>query len=174
MPETQIYSLHVPAGKHIQNTKADTSMAILVDSPRYLSQPYIVYRNSPYQLLISRYSKWDSAPDETVRQAFRDALSSSGLFKDVRSSNVVPGGFYSLRINLKRFERLDEGNDSFGELALDVSLFAPEGRDLYQGTFIKKVKLEDRSSISLAKALSSSLVEAMEEVRTNIEKSLKQ
>lgn len=174
MPETQIYSLHMPAGKNIQNTKSDISIAILINSPRYLTQPYIAYRNSPYQLLISRYSKWDSSPDEIVRLSFKDTLSTTGLFKDVRASNVVPGGFHYLNINLKHFERFDEGNNSFGELAFDVNLFSPDGKDLYQGYIIKRVKLENNSFLSLARGLSTILEEGMEEVRVNIEKSLRQ
>lgn len=182
MPETQIYSLHIPDNpsstlpldKGSTGGVKDASIAILINSPRYLAQPYIACRNSPYQLLISRYSKWDSAPDEMVRQALRDTLSATGLFKDVRASNVVPSGFYSLKINLKRFERLDEGSDSFGELAFDVNLLSPDGRDLYQGFITKKVKLENKSFLALAKGLSNSLTEGIEEVWSNVEKSLRQ
>ncbi len=174
MPETQIYSLSMSNGKNSANTNSDLSVAILVNSPRYLAQPYIASRTSPYQLLISRYSKWDSAPDEMVRQAFSDNLSSSGLFRNVRASNVVPGGFYSLKIYLRQFDRIDEGDASFGELAFNASLFSPEGKELYQGMFTKKVKLENRSFVSLAKALSGALAEGMEEARANVEKSLKQ
>ncbi len=174
MPETQIYSLSMSNGKNSANTKSDLSVAVLVNSPRYLTQPYIASRTSPYQLLISRYSKWDSAPDEMVRQAFSDNLSSSGLFRNVRASNVVPGGFYSLKIYLRQFDRIDEGDTSFGELAFNASLYSPEGKELYQGTFTKKVKLENRSFVSLAKALSGALAEGMEEAKANVAKSLKQ
>lgn len=182
MPETQVYSLNLPNNpssflpldKGRTGGVKDASIAILINCPRYLTQPYIAYRNSPYQLLISRYSKWDSSPDEMVRQSFRDTLSSTGLFRDVRASNVVPGGFYSLKINLKRFERLDEGNDSFCELAFDVNLLSPDGKDLYQGSVTRKVKLENKSFLALAKGLSTTLAEGIEEIRVNVEKSLMQ
>lgn len=182
MPETQIYSLNMtdaPSSFSADRAKtvgakSDMSLAVLINSPRYLAQPYIAYRTSPYQLVVSRYSKWDAPPDEMVRQAFGDKLSSSGFFKHVRTSSVVPGGFYSLKINLKQFDRLDEGDTAFGELAFSVSLLSPEGKELYQGAFTKKVKLENRNFASLAKALSGSLAEGMEEIKANVEKSLKQ
>ncbi len=181
MPETQIFSLHMSdnsssSGKvKAGNTgnKSDASIAVLVNSPRYLTQPYIASRTSPYHLTISHYSKWDAAPDEMVRQAFSDNLSASGLFKNVRASNVVPGGFYSLKIYLKQFDRIDEGENSFGELAFNFNLFSPDGKELYQGTINKKVKLENRSFASLAKSLSGALAEGMEETRADLEKSLK-
>ncbi|HWR58722.1 MAG TPA: ABC-type transport auxiliary lipoprotein family protein [Thermodesulfovibrionales bacterium] len=173
MPETQIFSLKVPDWKDSPRSKSEMSVAVLVNSPRYLTQPYIASRTSPYQLLISRYAKWDAAPDEMVRQAFSDSLASSGLFRNVRASNVVPGGFYTLKIHLRQFDRIDEGDASFGELAFSATLLSPEGKDLYHGAFTRKVKLENRNFSGLAKALSSALSEGMEEVRTNIEKSLK-
>ena len=173
MPETRIYSLNMPAEKKMPAVSADATVTVLVSSPRYLSQPYMAYRTSPYQLAISRYAKWDSSPDEMVRDAFKDTLS-SGLFKDVRTSSFVPAGSYALKVDLKRFERLDEGDLSYAEIALDVSLLSPEGTNLYQNSITKKIKLEDRSFLNLAKGLSSALGEGTEEVRGGISKTLKQ
>lgn len=173
MPETRIYSLNMPAEKKLSAVNSDATIAVVVSSPRYLSQPYIAYRNSPYQLAISRYAKWDSPPDEIVRDAFRDTLAST-LFRDVRTSTFMPSGSYSLMIDLKRFERSDEGDLSFAEVAFGVSLLSPEGKNLYQNSVSKKIKIEDRSFLGLAKSLSSALGEGTEEVRGNIAKALKQ
>jgi uncharacterized lipoprotein YmbA len=173
-PETRIYSLYMSMdkGKTI-HTKVDSSIAIMINSPRYLAQPYIVYRKSPYQLEFSRYSKWDASPDEKMREVFKDAVSSMQAFKEVRAANTIPEGFYSLKVHLKRFERSDTGNDSFGELVFDVNFVSPDGKDLFQNTISKKSKLYDRTFLSLAKGLSSALTEGVEEVKKNIEKSLR-
>lgn len=182
MPETQIYSLNmsdnispsVSGGKgNPGEGKSDIFVAVLVDSPRYLSQPYIATRTSPYRLVISRYSKWDTPPDETVRQAFRDRLAYSGLFGSVRASNIVPEGYYSLKIYLARFDGVDEGDSSFGELSFTFSLLSPEGKEIYLGAFKRKVKLEGRGFVDLARALSGALTEGTEEAGTNVEKFLK-
>lgn len=172
MPETQVYSLNLPNWDNSRGPGSDASLAVLITSPRYLKQPYIAYRSSPYQLSISRYSKWEASPDEMVRQAFGDKFSSSGLFKYVRTTHIVPGGFYSLKIDLRQFERSDDGDASFGELAFNADLFSPEGKELYHAAVTKKIRLEDRSFLSLAKALSDGLSEGVEEVKTNIGKSL--
>jgi uncharacterized lipoprotein YmbA len=168
MPETKIYSLHLPIEVGIVNKKADASIVIRTHSPGYLTQPYIAYRNSPYQLEISRYSKWESSPSDMVKEAFKDSLYSTGLFKEVRALNITPGGFYLLDINLKRFERSDEGNDSFGEFVCDVSLFSPDGSELYRSNVSKRVELDDRSFLSLARGLSSALHDGIGEIKNSI------
>lgn len=174
MPETQVYSLHLPTPKNSPNKNTNASIAILIHSPKYLTQPYIAYRKSPYELLISRYSKWESSPEEMVSHAMRDVLSAGGFFKEIKTSYVVPAGFYSLTIHLRRFERIDEGEDSFGELSFEATLRSPNGKDVYQGSVSKRTKLEDRSFASLAKGLSTSLAEGITEIRGNVGRSLRQ
>lgn len=185
MSETRIYSLYMPdptspplskggnfvsppLGKGDIGRFSDASIAIHVSSPRYLAQPYIAYRNSPYQLSISRYSRWDSSPSDMVKEAFKDSLSSMGLFKAVRVSSIIPRGFYSLQIGLRRFERFDVGNDSSGELVFDVDLLSPDGKEMYRSTVSKKIKLDDRGFLSLAKGLSIALKEGIGEAGIGI------
>ena len=107
-----------------------------------------------------------------MRGGFKDSLSSTGIFQEVRVSNTVPRGFYSLTVNLKRFERYDEGKDSFGELVMDVDLLSPDARELYRGSISKRVRLDDQGFLTLAKGLSSALAEGISEVRSNIVQSL--
>ena len=174
MPETRIYSLYLPLdrGKTI-HSRGDASIVIMINSPRYLTQPYIAYRKSLYQLEMSRYSKWDVSPHERVSEVFKDALSSVQPFKEIRVMNIVPDGFYLLKINLEKFERSNTGNDSFGELIFDVQLLSSDGKQLYQNSISKRTKLEDRSFLSLSKGLSGALAEGVEEVRDNVDRSLK-
>lgn len=170
MPETKIYNLDIPVEQGSIHATADDFLVIRIDTPRYLAQPYIAYRSSPYQMEISRYSKWDASPKVMVSEGLRDSLFSTGLFREVKILNIVPKGFYLLDINLKRFERVDEGNKFFGELVIDVTYFTPESKELYRGRVSKKVELDDNSFLSLAKGLSDALNEAIEEVKDNITK----
>jgi len=175
MPETKIYSIYVSTpsvspvpqeATKVQTGKfSDTSLVVLVSSPRYLSQPYIAYRNSPYQLDVSKYSKWEASPNDMLSRSLKEALSSEGIFKEVRSSTVVPEGFYSLEIDLKKFERYDEGSTSFGDLALEAKLLSPEDEELNRTTIAKRVRLEDKSFLNLAKGLSSAVNDSVREIR---------
>ena len=147
---------------------SDRSIAVLVDSPRHLAQSYIVHRNSPYHLEISKYSKWVSTPSEMIREAMKEYLSSTGLFREVRGSAVVRDEFYVVEINLKKFEQSEEGKDSFGDILFDVKLISPEGGEIYRGTVSRHVRLDDRTFLSLAKGLSAALSESVKEITDRI------
>lgn len=153
-----------------QSHERQASLVIVMDAPRHLSQSYIVYRVSPYQLRISRYAKWESPPDEIVRRAIRDTLAGTGRFRDVRAASLVSEGSYVLEINLKRFERTESENDVFGELSFDMKLVSPEEAELSYAAITKKVKLEDGNFLSLARGLSAALGEALEEVQAEVSK----
>jgi len=159
MPETRIYSLHMPADNNKVLARKQAMITVRVQSPRYLAQPYIAHRLSPYQLDISRYAKWDSAPVEMVREIFRDSL--SAVYQDVRASNFAPEGSFVMNINLKRFERVD---DAYAELAFDAVLYSAEGKELYHREEQKKVQIDTKDSSGLAKGLSAALNESVKEV----------
>jgi len=177
MPDTRIYSLYMPHSQPPQNpeaTKSDASLVIIVNSPKYLAQSYIVHRSSPYQLEISRYSKWESSPRDMVRLAFQDSLSTTGCFKSVRTAEVIPNDSYFLEINLSKLERSDEGNRSFAVLEFDAVLNSPGGVELYRTAISKKSSLTDASFLSLAKGLSGLLSEGVREVEEESLKACKQ
>jgi len=163
MPETRIYSLHLPPDNNKAQIRKQAMITLRVQSPRYLAQPYIAHRLSAYQLDISRYAKWDSAPVEMVRDIFRDSL--SAVYQDVRASNYAAEGSFVLNINLKRFERVD---DSYAEIAFDALFYSAEGKELYRVEEQKKVQLETKDSAGLAKGLSAALSEAVREVLAGV------
>ncbi len=168
MPETKIYSLYVPVNSVTPVKKSVASISIVLDSPRYLDQPYIAYRKSPYQFAVSKYSKWDTSPSESVTAALKERLYSTGLFREVRASSVMPAGFYLLKVTLKKFEMYESGGSAFGELSFDTELFSPDGSELSRDTITKGIKLEDKSYLSLAKGLSSALSEGAEEIKAKV------
>ena len=172
MPETRIYSLKLTTGARSAAPVPNGTAAVIVTSPRHLSQPYIVYRASPYQFAVAHYAKWNEPPDKMVRDAFKDSLSLT-LFKEVTAADYAPEGAYALMIDLKRFERSDADDGSFADIAFEVIFQAPDGSPLCRNSFAKKTQLTDRSFINLAKGLSSALGEGTEEVRGCIEKEMK-
>jgi len=180
MPETKIYSIQLsippPVSLSKQGTTGDAravawsdrSIVVLVDSPRHLSQSYIVHRNSPYHLEISKYSKWVSTPSEMIREAVKEYLSSTGFFTEVRGSSFVREEFYALEISLKKFEQSEEGKNFFGDILFDVKLVSPEGRELYRGTVSRHVMLDDHTFLSLAMGLSPALSDSAREITDRI------
>jgi len=179
MQETHIYSISLSSGPSSSSFQTDrtgtareATIVLVVQASRYLTQPYIAYRSSPYQLSIAKYSKWDSSPEEIVAATLKEGLSLTGLFREARNSHIVSQGAYAMEIDLRRFERSDEGDVTFADIAFGVSLVSPEGKTLYCGDVSEKIKLEDRSFLSLAKGLSKALEDGVEEVKREVEKSL--
>jgi uncharacterized lipoprotein YmbA len=169
MPRTSIYTIDLPVAEKQMNAGAeDPSLAVEVRSPRYLEQPYIASRTSPYALDISRYSKWDLPPDELVAEAVRDTLSKTGRFKEVEVFHNAPGGFHVLDVNLRKFERSDEGGSSYALLSIDVTLTSPEGGELYSEEFSYKEATDGVDFKSLAEKLSASLEDALNKTRTGV------
>jgi uncharacterized lipoprotein YmbA len=172
MPQTKIYSLALKSEVAPSKITTGAGVDIVVRSPQHLAQPYIGVRTSPYQLVISRYSKWDSSPAEIVREAFSESLSGTRMFREVRVSRSVPRDYYALVIHLGKFERLDLAEGSFAELAFDVRFLSPEGVELYRDSFSTRMPLEDRSFLQLAEALSKGLSEELGNVQSALDEVL--
>jgi uncharacterized lipoprotein YmbA len=173
MKETKTYSLNLASEALAQQSISDATVAVVVSSPRHLSQPYIVYRESLYTLDISRYAKWQAPPDDMLRDAIKDPLANS-LFREVRTTGSPRRGMYALKINLTHFERWDEADASYAEVAFVATFLSPQGKILFQQDFKRKTKLEDRRFASLAKGLSSSLDEAISELKASLAKAMLQ
>ncbi|GAB4486625.1 MAG: hypothetical protein OHK006_14690 [Thermodesulfovibrionales bacterium] len=163
MPETRIYSLNMLAERPAQSAPRSASVAVAVQANRYLGQPYIAHRVSPYQLDLSRYAKWEASPSDMVRDALRDALIPS--FREVRASQVAATGFYTLQVNLKRFEMSGAAS---AELAMDVQVVTPEGREVIRRSIAKKSALDASDYVSLAKGMSTMLGEAVAEIKADL------
>ncbi len=171
-PRTNIYSLYLGGDQTVRDRSAGADLVVHTRALRYLTQPYIACRTSPYQLEISPYSKWVASPEEMVRDAFRERFALSGLFREVRSSSSGAAGSHVLEIDLKRFERTDLPAGSSAEVLLEYSFLSPEGKELARGTVSKKVALADSGFLELAKALSAGLSEGIDEVRAAVAKTV--
>ncbi|HEX8948871.1 MAG TPA: ABC-type transport auxiliary lipoprotein family protein [Dissulfurispiraceae bacterium] len=171
VPDTRIYSLNLSSGNRDAGGSTDP-LVISVTAVPYLSQPYIVSRTSPYELEVSKYAKWDAAPAELAKSALKENLSGAGLFREVKIARAAAGDSFFLRMELKRFERIDLGREPFGEISLDFELFSPDGKLLSRGAITKKALLDDREYRSLAKGMSLVLSEAVEEVRADVTRAI--
>jgi uncharacterized lipoprotein YmbA len=173
IPETKIYSLYIPIEQKQAEIKSNKQISIHIESPKYLSQPYIAYRKNLYQLEISRYSKWESSPVELVSNTVRESLSAERMFKDVTISNAFQNGMYNLTIDLKQFERYDEENETYGMIAMNIVLFDPSGKELFRDTISERISLNEKSFLSLAKHFSKTLSEGIDKIQTRIRKELR-
>jgi uncharacterized lipoprotein YmbA len=169
VPRTSIYTIDLPEAERLRGANPGApALAVDVSSPRYLEQAFIAQRTSPYSLDISRYSKWDMAPDKLAAWAFKDALSKTGRFRKVETYNSAPPGHHELDVTLRNFELLDEGGASYALFSIEVVLSSPGEELLYSESFSKKTMLSERSFKGLARQLSLALDEALEGTRDGV------
>ena len=95
MPETRIYTLNLAADNSPRTVARDATVLLITNSPKHLAQPYIACRTSPYQLVISRYAKWEASPEAMVRDGFKDSLSAT-LFREARPASFARNGSYGV------------------------------------------------------------------------------
>ncbi|MEO5358066.1 MAG: PqiC family protein [Nitrospirae bacterium YQR-1] len=171
IPETKIYSLNITYENisQLQGT-ADIVLGILATAPRHLSQPYLLIRNSPYELTTEFYAKWEAPPVRMISEAFRNALYDLKFFKDVRIVTAQRVDFYCLKINLRRFERFGESNT--GVLEFDYDLLTNDGKNVLHGVYSKENPLPDNSFNSLAEGLSIALKDALTQIVPQIKEKI--
>lgn len=172
MPGTRIYTVYMSGEREARNIESSASVAINIHSEDYLKQPYIALRSSPYQLTISKYSKWGSSPHRIVRREFKKALLESGVFTDVRVANIPFKDYYLLKINLKRFEQVDNNDKSVCRLEFDVNFLSPEGIELYSASISGEDVIKGRGFAGLAEGLSRLLEQGIDESTAHIYESL--
>ena len=92
------------------------------ETPAYLRQGRIVYRESPTQVGFYEYHRWVSNPGMIVTNAMIDALRSSNLFSQVDSdaSHIKPA--FLLRGRLERLDEIDYGGGVQVEVKLSAQL----------------------------------------------------
>ena len=168
MPATSIYSLSIEQVSTSYKSAYDFPLGLVLHSPQYLSQAYIASRSSPYELRISKYSKWEAPPDRMVGESFRDFLFSAGIFQDIRIFRSPRKGLYNLELKIRRFERLNEGGKSYGLLTIDTIFSDNKGKLLFRKVIADTQELAGNDYASLAKGMSILMKRAYEELEKEI------
>jgi len=90
------------------------------ETPAYLRQGRIVYRESPTEVGFYEYHRWITNPGTTVTTAIVDTLRSSALFSQVEPDASHSKPDFLLRGQLERLDEIDYG----GAVRVEVKLSA--------------------------------------------------
>lgn len=176
MSDTKIYTLKLmdssSVDAFVNNVGKKPIININIESPRHLTQPYIITRYSDYQVAISKYSKWEASPRDMISKKIKKELESINVFKEVNISNINDSESYSLNLDLRRFELLSFGNENHGEILLIVDLVAPDGKKLYSDRIFKRIKLKSNNFDELAESLSIAINDLLGLIKNEIIKSI--
>ncbi|MCX8070617.1 MAG: PqiC family protein [Thermodesulfovibrionales bacterium] len=168
--ETKIYSLYLPTiDNNLPSQKQRETLYLSVRTPRYLDQPYIIFRDSPYELNLSSYAKWDASPSDIMKQNIVEVLTSKKVYKEVKVSRPqVNEKAEVMIVDLKDFSRYDEGQFSYGMLQFSVLLRDKDNKEVYRKEFKIKEKLDDKTYLSLAKGMSKALINSLNVIVVDI------
>ena len=144
------------------------------DTPGYLRQGRIIYRETPEQLGFYEYHRWASEPGQAVTSAVIDSLRTTGLFASVEQYDGQERPEYLLR---GRLERLDEV-DYEGKVAVEVKLSAElsntrTGAPLWAGSVTKALDVNTRDMNSVVSAMSQATRDGVSQLMADMEHQLR-
>jgi uncharacterized lipoprotein YmbA len=170
------YLLNVEPTRTPAADDARRSVAVAVrrfDTPDYIRQGRIVYRETPEEIGFYDYHRWAADPGATITTAMIDALRSARLF-----SAVVPydGREQQECVLSGRLERLDE-IDYGGGVRVEARLLAAlvnrrTGETLWTGDASETSKIETRTIGSVVAAMSHAVETSIDRLVASMEQQL--
>jgi ABC-type uncharacterized transport system auxiliary subunit len=123
-------------------------------TPSYLRQGRIVYRESPEEIGFYDYHRWAADPADTVTRAMIDALRSSELFSFVKPYDGHNQEDYLMVGRLERLEEIDYGGRIRVEAKISAELVnARTGATAWTGNAPETVAIENRNIDSVVSAM---------------------
>jgi uncharacterized lipoprotein YmbA len=117
------YTLNLPLAPDPPAQERRTSIAVReFQSPAYLRQGPIVYRNTPEQIGFYEYHRWAADPRKTVTSAVIDHLRASGQFSSVSMYDGRSDMEYVFSGQLEKLEELDYGGGVKVEVAFSAQI----------------------------------------------------
>jgi uncharacterized lipoprotein YmbA len=167
------YTLNIAAPSKPAADDVRRSVTVAVrrfDTPDYIRQGRIVYRETPEEIGFYDYHRWAADPGTTITTAMIDALRSSRLF-----SLVVPydGREQHECVLSGRVERLDEV-DYGGGVSVEARILAElvnqrTGETLWTGDASETSKIETRTVGAVVDAMSHVVATSIERLVASME-----
>jgi uncharacterized lipoprotein YmbA len=144
------------------------------ETPAYLRQGRIVFREAPNQVGFYEYHRWAADPGATVTIAVMETLRSSGLFSTVESYEGRDKPEYLLT---GRIERLDEIDYGGGGVSVEARLSAQlvklrTASTVWTGEATETSKVDQRNVSSVVEEMSRAVQKSIGRLLTNMEQQL--
>jgi ABC-type uncharacterized transport system auxiliary subunit len=140
------------------------------DTPAYLRQGRIVYRQTPEEVGFYDYHRWASDPGVVVTTGVIDSLRSANLFSVVEPYAGQEHPDYLLSGRLERLDEMDYKSGVQVEVKLSAQLVnLRTGASLWAGTVTKTSEASTRDVNSVVAAMSHTVQGSIDELVVNIE-----
>ncbi len=169
LPATDYYRLVGPACRpQGQPFPFEVALMRLRANPVYQDNR-LLYLPNPYQVASYGHSRWEALPAEMVTDQLYGYLQGCGLFRAVHLRSLSTEPDLVLQGRLTRFEEEDTPEGSFAVLALEAELVCAAGpRTVWQGRLSARTPMSAREPAELARAMSASLAQVLEDLRAQM------
>lgn len=143
------------------------------ETPAYLRQGRIVYRESPTQVGFYQYHQWVTDPATTITAAVVGALRSSGLFSQVEpeESHIRPD--FLLRGQLERLDEVDYGGGVRVEVKLSAQLInARTAASVWSGSETSTARVEKATVNSVVIEMSDAAQKCIDRLLADMQQQL--
>jgi uncharacterized lipoprotein YmbA len=143
------------------------------ETPAYLRQGRIVYRDSPEQIGFYNYHRWASEPGQLVTTAMIDTLRSVGGFSVVEPYDGREREPYLLQGRLERLDEVDYSNRVQVEVRLSAQLLNTKtGTTIWAGDTTKTAQVDQRQVNSVVRSMGQVTQQAIEQLVQDMQKQL--
>jgi ABC-type uncharacterized transport system auxiliary subunit len=135
------------------------------ETPSYLRQGRIVYRQTPEEVGFYQYHRWAAEPAETVTTAMVETLRSSRLFSFVKRYDGHNQQDYLLNGRLERLEEIDYGGPVRVEVKISAELVnLRTGATEWTSDAPATLNVENRNVDSVVRAMNHALQNSVDQL----------
>jgi ABC-type uncharacterized transport system auxiliary subunit len=143
------------------------------ETPAYLRQGRIVYRESPEQIGFYNYHRWASEPGQLVTTAMMDSLRASGAFSLVEPYDGQELAPYLLQGRLERLDEIDYNNRVQVEVRLSAQLLNTKtGTTVWAGDTTKTARVDQRQVNAVVRSMGQVTQQAIGQLVQDMQKQL--
>ena len=143
------------------------------ETPAYLRQGRIVYRQTPEQVGFYDYHRWASDPGQVVTGAVMDCVRSAGVFSFVEAYDGQEQAENLLSGRLERLDEVDYKNGTQVEVKLSAQLVNRKtGATVWTGDTTTAANVSQREVSSVVRAMDQATKEGVEQLVSDMTKQL--
>jgi len=170
------YALEIPPAPRPAASDARLPATLAVrrfETPQYLRQGRIVYRQSPAEIGFYNYHRWAADPAVTVTTAVIDALRSSRLFSFVKPYDGQSQQDYLMSGRLERLEEIDSGDSVRVEAKLSAEVVnLRTNTTVWTDTADETLTVDTRNVNSVVVEMSHAVQKSIDRLVTSLDQQL--
>jgi uncharacterized lipoprotein YmbA len=171
----QYYALDIPPAPSPATADARLPATLAVrrfETPQYLRQGRVVYRQSPAEIGFYEYHRWAADPSVTVTAAMIDSLRASRLFSFVKPYDGQGQQDYLMSGRLERLEEIDYGGNVRVEAKLSAELVNRTGDGVWTGDADETLTVETRDVSSVVVEMSRAVQKSIDRLVASLDRQL--